>query len=237
MSDLILHTDPQGTEAWLAARRGVITASRFKDARDKLKGGGPSKACIGYAQDVARERVGGVVPPKFQNAAMRVGQAEEPVARMMREAETGQMILEAGFITTPDRKFGVSVDGFIGDAGVWECKTMVSSDTLFTAMVDGDISAYRDQCVGAMWLLTKDFVDLSLWCPDLQILHTTRILRDENEIQALEDDLVKFEKTVGQYERALRERLGIATSPTTPPWADTAPSPASAPAALPESLF
>ena len=47
----------QGTEEWLTARRGKITGSRFKDARDKLKGGQPSKACLGYAMDVARERI------------------------------------------------------------------------------------------------------------------------------------------------------------------------------------
>ena len=205
---MILHTATQGSPEWLAARRGVITASRFKDARDKLKGGAPSKSCLAYAMDVARERIpGGTVPAVFQNAAMRMGQVEEPVARMMREAETGELIEEAGFITTTDGVFGVSVDGLIGARGVWECKTMVSSATLFTAMVDGDISEYVDQCNGAMWLLGRQYVDLSLWCPDLQKLHTIRIERDDEAIQRLEDDLMAFAKLVGQYEAKLRALL------------------------------
>ena len=208
---MIVHLDAQGSPEWLAARRGVITASRFKDCRDKLKTGAPSKACLGYAMDVARERSGGLVPPLFQSAAMRTGTIEEPVARMMREAETGEFIEESGFITTDDQKFGMSVDGLIGEHGIWECKTMVSSATLFTALVYCDISEYREQCVGGLWMLRKQWVDLSLWCPDLSLLHTIRIHRDEDEIQRLEDDLVAFERLVSKYESHLRSRLGAAT--------------------------
>ena len=204
---MIVHLDAQGSPEWLAARRGVITASRFKDCRDKLKTGAPSKACLGYAMDVARERAGGLVPPLFQSAAMRTGTIEEPVARMMREAETGEFIDESGFITTDDKKFGMSVDGLIGEHGIWECKTMVSSATLFTALVYGDISEYREQCVGGLWMLRKQWVDLSLWCPDLSLLHTIRIQRDEEEIQQLEDDLVAFEGLVSKYESDLRSLL------------------------------
>ena len=227
---MILHTDPQGSEAWLAARRGVITASRFKDARDRLKSGQPSKTCLAYAMDVARERIpGGTVMAVFQNAAMKMGQTEEPVARMLREAETGELIEEAGFITTDDRIFGVSVDGLIAPKGVWECKTMVSSATLFTAMVDGDISEYLDQCNGAMWLLGRDWVDLSLWCPDLQKLHTVRINRDDEAIQRLEDDLMAFARLVDQYEAKLRALLAPAAAEP-PPWVEATPA-AAAPAA------
>lgn len=204
---MIIHTDPQGSDAWLAARRGVITASRFKDCRDKLKNGSPSKTCLQYAMDVARERVGGLAPAKFQTQAMRTGQAEEAPARIAFEAETGLLVEEAGFITTDDRLFGVSVDGFIDDDGVWECKTMVSSDTLFTALVDGDLSAYTDQCNGAMWLLGRKWVKLSLWCPDFQKLHTVHIARNEEVIDALESDLIAFEALVSKYETALRSKL------------------------------
>ena len=53
----------------------------------------------------------------------------------IREARTGNLVDEAGFITTDDGKFGVSVDGLVDDDGIIEIKTMVSSDTLFTAVV------------------------------------------------------------------------------------------------------
>ncbi|PND34563.1 exonuclease [Achromobacter pulmonis] len=207
--DLIFHKAPQGTPEWLDARRGAITGSRFKDCRDKLKGGSPSKKCQDYAMDVARERVGGRAPEIFANAAMRTGTEQEPFARAAYEAKTGNFVEEAGFITTEDRLFGVSVDGLVDDDGIIEIKTMVSSGTLFTAVVDGDISAYTDQCNGAMWLLGRKWVDLVLWAPDLEPigrqLTIIRIERDDNAIEDLEADLMAFERMVTNYENLLKK--------------------------------
>jgi exodeoxyribonuclease (lambda-induced) len=197
----------QGSEEWLTARRGKITGSRFKDARDKLKGGQPSKACLGYAMDVARERIGGSAPPKFQNAAMRTGAEQEPFARAMYEARTGHMVDEAGFYLSDDGVFGLSPDGLIDDDGVLEIKTMISSDTLFTAVADGDLSAYMDQCLGYLWLLGRKWVDLTLWCPDLNHMAIHRITRNEDAIEALEADLMAFARLVTQYENTLRAAI------------------------------
>lgn len=201
----------QGSEEWLTARRGKITGSRFKDARDKLKGGQPSKACIGYAMDVARERIGGSAPSKFQNAAMRTGTEQEPFARAMYEARTGHMVDEAGFYLSDDAVFGLSPDGLIDDDGVLEIKTMVSSDTLFTAVADGDVSAYMDQCLGYLWLLGRQWVDLVLWCPDLKHMVIKRIDRNEDAIEALEADLMAFARLVTQYETTLRTAIQSTT--------------------------
>jgi len=197
----------QGSEEWLTARRGKITGSRFKDARDKLKGGQPSKACLGYARDIARERIGGSAPPKFQNAAMRTGTEQEPFARAMYEARTGHMVEEAGFYLSDDAVFGLSPDGLIDDDGVLEIKTMVSSDTLFTAVADGDLSAYMDQCLGYLWLLGRQWVDLVIWTPDLNHMVIKRITRDEDAIEALEADLMAFARLVTQYENTLRAAI------------------------------
>lgn len=204
----MIHYDhPQGTPEWLEARRGVVTGSRFKDAREKLKDGRPSKACLDYAKDLARERCGGAVPPKHQNAAMRTGVEQEPVARAMYEARTGYMVEEVGFMCTDDRLFGVSVDGLIDADGVVEIKTMVSSDTLFTAVADGDLSAYMDQCLGYLWLLGRKWVDLVLWAPDLDHMVIHRIERNEDAIEKLEADMLAFAAIVAANEKALRAVL------------------------------
>jgi exodeoxyribonuclease (lambda-induced) len=202
------HDYPQGSEDWLAVRKGCITGSRFKDCRDRLKSGAPSKACISYAHDTARERAGGKAPSKFTNSAMKFGTEQEPLARLAYEAATGNLVEEVGFFTTEDGLFGLSPDGLIGDDGVLEVKTMVSSDTLFDAMVEGDISEYLDQCTGYLWLLGRQWVDLVLWAPDLEPLglhmKIIRITRDESVIEALEADLMKFAEMVRGYESKLR---------------------------------
>lgn len=208
---MIEHFHEQGSEEWLSVRRGVITGSRFKDARDKLKGGQPSRACLSYAMDIARERVGGVAPAKFQNAAMRTGTEQEPIARFAYERRTGNLVQEVGFFTTEDGCFGLSPDGLIDDDGVLEIKTMVSSDTLFTAVADGDVSAYMDQCLGYLWLLGRQWVDLVLWCPDLNHMVIKRIERDEAAIEALEADLMAFARLVTQYENTLRTAIQSTT--------------------------
>lgn len=252
---MIFDTSPQGSEAWLAARRGVITGSRFRDCRDRLKNGAPSKACVLYAMDVARERCGGKAPGAFVNAAMRTGTEQEPLARMAYELARDAIVEEAGFACTEDRKFGLSVDGLVDDDGIIEIKTIVSSDTLFKAVVDGDISEYVDQCNGAMWLLARKWVDLVLWAPDLPEparLTIVRIKRDDDAIQALEDDLMAFERMVSQHEARLRARL----TPDALPWegpddlcgmraealarglpAALDPKPAATPLVLPVDLF
>lgn len=207
--DYIIHTAPQGTEEWKAARRGVITGSRFKDCRDRLKNGDPSAKAKLYALDVARERCGGRAMEVYQNGAMRFGIEQEPLAREAYRLATGRTVQEVGFITTDDRLFGLSPDSLVDDDGVLEIKTMVSSDTLFTSVVDGDISEYIDQCMGYLWLLGRQWVDLVLWAPDLadlgMQLTIKRITRDENAIESLESDLIKFAQAVRLNESRLRK--------------------------------
>lgn len=237
MIGLIEHNDPQGSDAWLDSRRGCITGSRAKDARDFKRNGESSDKRNGYAMDTARERVGGTVPGIYQNSAMRTGHEEEPFAAIAYFAETGLQVEEVGFITTPDRKFGCSLDRRIPDAkAAIEIKTMVSSATLFRAVVDGDISDYRDQCLFALWLLSLDWIDLCLWSPDLpKRLHIVHIGRDENELQRFEEDMLAFERLVSQYEAKLRRVMqGSNAEPEpSPPWDDvpgqsTQPSPVAA---------
>ena len=245
---MIYYTDPQGSEAWLEARRGVCTASRFKDCRDfkaptaaqkagGAKRGEPSKALLDYAMDLARERCGGKAPAKFQSAAMRTGQAEESPARMEFEVCTGALVEEVGFVTTDDGFFGVSLDGRLEDGAI-EIKTMVSSATLFKAVVDGDISEYADQVQGAMWLLDLPWIKLILWAPDLpesMRLTVVHVKRDDNYIDALAEDLWAFHQRVEAYAKALREKagkqVGIEAPPAmVPPW-EPVPAKAAAPAA------
>jgi len=199
----------QGTPEWLEARKGVITGSKFRDARDRLKNGNPSSKAILYAQDVARERCGGTAEKVFQNAAMRIGSEQEQFANAAYEARTGKLVEPVGFFKTDDGMFGLSPDGLIDDDGVLEIKTMVGSSTLFTAVADGDISAYQDQCDGYLWLLGRQWVDLVLWAPDMadlgldMVIH--RITRNEERIEKLEADLMAFSLTVRTYESALRK--------------------------------
>lgn len=232
---MIHHFHQQGSPEWIAARRGVVTGSRFKDCRAKLKNGKPSNDCLIYAYDIARERCGGMAPAKFQNAAMRIGTEQEAPAVRLYEVRTGYLTEEVGFFTTEDGLFGLSPDRLIDDDGVLEVKTLVSSATLFTALAEGDVSEYMDQCLGYLWLLGRQWVDLVLWAPDLGHMKIHRIDRrdHENAIEALESDLIAFAALVAKFEAQLRSAL--APAPDVAPAAP--PAERIDPAALPENIF
>ena len=214
--NITFDTSAQGTPEWLQARKGRITGSRFKDARDRTAKGAMSAKATLYALDTARERFGGSAPQVYVNAAMRTGTEQEPIARMQYEAETGNVVLEAGFAFTADGRFGASVDGLVGADGMVEIKTIVSSDTLFTAVVNQDYSAYIDQINGSLWLLDRKWCDLILWAPDLPIgaLTIIRIEREAAAIKKLAADLMDFDAVVEGYFKALSDRLKPA------PWTD-----------------
>lgn len=236
-ADWIISMAPQGTEEWLNARKGCITGSMAKVARDKLKNGDPSKPCITYLRDVARERVGaGSGDPVFETAAMRRGTEQEAFARRAYEARTGFMVDAAGFVCTPDRKFGVSIDGLVlddpGKRGGIEIKTLVGSNVLFDALVHGDISAYMDQCDMNVWAWCLDWIDLCLWAPDLPEpearLTVIRIERNQDRIDALLADLVQADRMAERFASELRAFMASRKATAEPEAA--ASQPATAPA-------
>lgn len=206
---MIYHNHPQGSDAWLQCRAGVITASRFKDARDRLKSGAPGSKCIGYAAQVALERIAGrPVDKVFENWQMREGKEQEQFARIAYEAKTDNLVQEVGFITTDDGRFGYSPDGEIGDDGLLEIKTILSGDVALKVCGHHDLSAYMDQCLGGLWLTGRKWIDLVIWCPALEPVgkHLTihHIARDENAINALETDLMAFYAMVNENEAIFR---------------------------------
>jgi len=167
---------------------------------------------LGYAYDLSRDRCGGQAPDAFIRDVYRDGGHQgEKDARIAMESKFGLFISEAGFAVTEDRKFGLSVDGLIDDDGTWECKTMISSNTLFQAVVDGDIQEYVDQCQGGLWLTGRRYCILTLWVPDLaRPLHPPiRVERDEAYIEALEDDLMAFERLVCTQVDRLQAKMAV----------------------------
>lgn len=207
---MIYHDFPQGSDEWLAARAGVITASRFKDARDTLKGGAPSSKCTNYGAQVALERIAGrPIDKAFVNWQMREGQEQEAFARMAYEADTGHIADEVGFITTDDRLFGYSADGVIGSDGLVEIKTILSGEVALTVCGRRDLSGYMDQCLGGMWLTGRKWLDLVIWCPALEPIGRQyvrhHITRDDAAIDSLENDLMKFAALVAEFETELRK--------------------------------
>lgn len=214
----ILINEPQGSQAWLEARAGVITASRFSDARAKLtratkngKAGDPAGKAIEYAWQVALERIAGEpVSPAFETWQMRRGSDLEPEARMAYEMDTGLLASEKGLILTDDRAFGYSSDGLVGDDGLIEIKCPANCQKIGDIWSDPENAdaEYIDQIQGGMWITGRQWCDFVMYCPWLEPvgkeLFRKRIVRDEAYIGELERDLMAFRRLVDQHEAMLR---------------------------------
>ncbi len=205
----------QGSPQWHQARAGVITASRFSDARAKLKTGAnkgqPTEAARDYAFKVAIERISGQpLDEGFSTWQQQRGNELEPEARMEHELATGLVVKRAGFVLTDDGIFGGSADGLIGDDGGSEYKCLVSPEKLRDVLLLGDLSDYTDQIQGCLWLTGRAWWHFCLYCPALapigRQLYWRHVARDDAYIETLEADLVRFEQLVSEYEIGLREQ-------------------------------
>lgn len=208
---MIIVECTQGSPEWHAARAGVITASMFGTARQRLKKGGFSAAANDYAFRLAIERISGTALDEgYETWAMRRGHELEPLARMEHEAKTGLLVETAGFVLTDDNAFGASADGLIGTDGGSEYKCLVSPERLRTVLVDGDVSEFQDQVQGCLWITNRLWWHLCLYCPALEPigkqLQIIEVKRDEDYIDTMVADLLEFKTEVDRIEMALRRK-------------------------------
>jgi hypothetical protein len=170
-----------------------------------------SDASKDYAFRLAIERISGEpLDGGFQTWAMQRGHELEPEARMEHEMQTGLIVQEAGFVMTDDGLFGASADGLIDDDGGAEYKCFVDPSRLRQFHIDNDASDIFDQAQGCMWITGRKWWHIGLYCPELapvgKQLWWRRFERDDNYIEAMEQDLWEFAQLVASYESQLRQK-------------------------------
>lgn len=194
----------QRSPEWFAARTGVCTASRFKDARDTLKTGKPSQRRLDYMAELALERVTGILTDTYVTPAMQRGSDLEGAARELYCAETGEIVQEMGFALHDLLDIGYSPDGLVGSDGLIEIKCPANAYRLVSQLINGDATDYMDQIQGGMWITGRQWCDLVVYHPSLP-LRPIRIERDEKYIEKLEMDLFAFLVEVQDLTAQLRK--------------------------------
>lgn len=115
----------QGSEEWLEARRGILTASEMKliitPANLKPASNDKERA---HVYELAAQRISGFVEPHYISEDMMRGNDDEVYARALY-ADKYAPVTEMGFITNDKWgfKIGYSPDGLVGDDGLIECKS------------------------------------------------------------------------------------------------------------------
>lgn len=235
----------EGEAMLLAGYKKAPTADVVAQALAGAKVGEWSDGAKNYAFRLAIERISGA--PLYEEFAgnffTKRGQRLEPVARMMHEAMRSIMVEEVGFVTTDDRKFGASADGWIGDDGGAEYKCFLAPDKLRAILLDGDTSEVIDQCQGNMAITGRKWWHFGLYCPALEpcskAMTIIEVARDDDYIDEMWADLLELDALVEDY----RARL-MAGQPVDVPRTDEAAPLAVAPTistvspdALPQELF
>ena len=185
----------QGSQEWLLARCGKVTASRVADIMAKTKSG-YSASRGNYMAELVCERLTGVPTDTFKSAAMEWGTAQEPHARAAYEAVGGVLVEEVGFVphsSIPDA--GASPDGLVGAVGLIEIKcpnTATHIETLLSGKVPDRYNTqmqWQMACTGRTWC---DYVSYDPRMPENMRLFLARVFRDQSAILAMETEVLTF---------------------------------------------
>ena len=185
----------QGTEEWLAARLGKVTASRMDDVMARTKTGyGASRA--NYMAQLIVERLTGKVAESYTNAAMAWGTETEPAARAAYEFVTELEVIETGFVLHPTvPESGASPDGLVGVDGLVEIKCPNSAthiETLLTKTIPGKYQKqmlWQMVCTGRIWC---DYVSFDPRMPEHLRLFVQRMAYDVEKVKSMESEALVF---------------------------------------------
>lgn len=192
--------DGSANPAWLAARAGKFTGSRFADLMARTKSG-PSASRQNLLATLAVERITGQCVETFTNAAMARGTELEPVARSAYEALRGVLVEEVGFCESAELDcVGVSPDGLIGSDGLVEIKCPAAMAKHLEALrTCAHAVEYRWQIQGQLWVTDRawcDVVSFDPRWPDGLQLAIHRVFRDEAAIAELRAECARADAEV-----------------------------------------
>lgn len=198
----------QGSQAWLESRMGKVTASALSNVM-------MAKTAAGYQNYMAQlicERLTGEPVETFKSAAMEHGTETEPQARAFYELETGNEVVECGFIPHPTlANSGASPDGLIGDDGGLEIKAPQPAKHIKNLMGGTIDKAYMLQmqwqmeCTGREWC---DFVSFNPSFPAHLQLHVQKVKRDQEMIEDITAAVTSFLSEMESKLRVLEARAG-----------------------------
>jgi hypothetical protein len=192
-----IDNNPQGTDGWLQARCGRVTASRFSDVMAK----GEGKVRDEYLRQVAGEVLTEEPMQTYKNAAMEHGNEVEQEARDLYAMLFNQQVQQVGFISAG--RVGCSPDGLIGDDGMVEIKRQ-APHLLIQRIRDGVGSKHLPQVQGNLWVTGRKWIDLCCYYPKMP-MYRQRIERDEAYIAKIESAVNDFIRDIDALVEQVRK--------------------------------
>jgi predicted phage-related endonuclease len=185
----------QGTDAWLVARRGIVTASVVGQLiTPKTVKPASNDYSRGLTASLVAERITGYVEPTFQSQDMLRGTLSEPIARDIYAEHHGVTVDQVGFMVREeaDWKLGYSPDGLVADDGLIEIKAPRQKSHLATILADEVPLEYMAQCQAGLLVSGRKWLDFISYCGGMP-LFIKRVLPDERWQKALVEAVTAFE--------------------------------------------
>lgn len=198
----------QGSDSWLDARRGVITASVVGQliTPQTVRAASNDKSRALIAQ-LAAERITGRTDDVFVSADMMRGNLHEPFARDRYAEHHGVTVEQVGFVVREEWgiRLGASPDGFVGDDGGVEIKCPRAKTHIQTILSD-QVPTYNMAQVQATLLVTgREWWDFVSFCAGLPMF-TKRVVLDPKWRDSIITAATNAEHAIGsiatQWERA-----------------------------------
>lgn len=185
----------QGSEEWIAARLGKVTASRISDVIAKTKSGW-SESRANYMADLITERLTGKQAEQYVSGPMQRGSETEEEARAAYQFERTVLVETVGFFDHPTIAMsGASPDGFVGADGGIELKcpnTKTHLNYLLGQSIPGAYVAQMQWQMGTTGRKWVDWISYDNRLPDNYQLHIRRVRRDDRLIAELEAQVREF---------------------------------------------
>jgi hypothetical protein len=190
----------QGSDEWLALRRGLITASEMcllLTPTLKVAANDKSRA---HVYELAAQRISGYTEPHYIGSEMLRGQEEEILARFLYSDKIAP-VTECGFVTNDKWGFtlGYSPDGLIADDGLIECKSRRQKFQVQTIIENAIPEEFTLQCQTGLLVTERDWLDFVSYSGGLPMA-VIRILPDA----AIQDAIVL---AAGNAEKQIAEKL------------------------------
>jgi hypothetical protein len=157
---LTIHTDLlQGSDEWLAARCGMLTASTIKLVTTPTGKVASNDKARAHLYELLAQRITGYVEPAYISDDMLRGVEDEAFARDLY-AEHYAPVSEIGFMVRDfgGFKIGYSPDGLVGDDGLIEIKSRRAKYQVQTIISDDMPDDY------ALQVQTGMLVSGRAWC-------------------------------------------------------------------------
>lgn len=205
----ITHHDDliQGSDEWLAARNGLLTASEMKLILTPTLRIANNEKTRQHVWEIAAQRLTGYTEPHYIGDDMLRGYEDEIKARELY-SDLHAPVTEAGFITNDEWGFniGYSPDGLIGDDGLIECKSRRQKYQVQTICEGLVPDEYMLQLQTGLLVTGRKWIDFISYSGGLPMF-VQRVLPDPEMQSAIIEAATEFEYRVIAAMQSFRDNV------------------------------